>query len=428
MQHIVLRNLGPIHKCEMDVGRFTVLTGPQSNGKSTIAKAIFFFRTLGREVYEQIKAKPDEDEYRTSLENDLKKRLRSKFLRTFGSSWSMPKDMKMIYTYSRWVDVEVYLVEDHSANYRNFVDFKFGDKIVEFLQSYKDYETLLRDEAALAKLKAEVQELFGDWEDTIYIPAGRSMITLLSDSLATLSSNEDFRKIDFCTQSYMKKILQLRSEIKDGFSAMLQDKLHMSQTKIDKESLARLMQLMDGVIKGRYSYTSGEERIVMENHRYVKVSFASSGQQEAVWLFNIFYYYVLERKPMFVLVEEPESHLYPDSQKYMAEALGVFVNAGNSMLVTTHSPYILGELNNMLYAGQIKGADERVREVLNPLEHLPAEWTRAFYVHNGGMEEGLKDGLIQNELIDAASDVINQENDRLMQIEWDLQGDEDCGA
>ena len=123
-----MKNIGPIHTCEMDVGRFTVLIGPQLNGKSTIAKAVFFFRTLGREVYEQIKTKPDEDECRTSLENDLKKHMRSNFLRTFGSSWSMPKDMKMTYTYSRWVDVEIYLVEDHSSNYRNFVDFKFGDK------------------------------------------------------------------------------------------------------------------------------------------------------------------------------------------------------------------------------------------------------------------------------------------------------------
>lgn len=51
-------------------------------------------------------------------------------------------------------------------------------------------------------------------------------------------------------------------------------------------------------------------------------------------------------------MEEPESHLFPDAQKDMAEALGLFANKNNQLMVTTHSPYILGAFNNLLYSGK----------------------------------------------------------------------------
>lgn len=41
MAKILIDNLGPIKHCEMDIREFTVFTGAQASGKSTIAKAVF---------------------------------------------------------------------------------------------------------------------------------------------------------------------------------------------------------------------------------------------------------------------------------------------------------------------------------------------------------------------------------------------------
>lgn len=68
---------------------------------------------------------------------------------------------------------------------------------------------------------------------------------------------------------------------------------------------------------------------------------------------NLLFFYLLEDKPSCIILEEPEAHLYPDSQKYMAEALGDFVNVGNQIVVMTQSPYILGELNSLEYISEI---------------------------------------------------------------------------
>ena len=47
---IEIYHLGPISSCKLEISDFTVLTGPQANGKSTVAKAIYYFRTVKQDI------------------------------------------------------------------------------------------------------------------------------------------------------------------------------------------------------------------------------------------------------------------------------------------------------------------------------------------------------------------------------------------
>ncbi len=49
-----IHNLGPIEDCDLPMNRMMVLNGPQAAGKSTIAKAIFYFRTVKDEIAEYL--------------------------------------------------------------------------------------------------------------------------------------------------------------------------------------------------------------------------------------------------------------------------------------------------------------------------------------------------------------------------------------
>lgn len=428
MARITLHKFGPIHDCEMDVQRFTVLTGPQASGKSTIAKAIFFFRTIAQDVMDQLQTRNRADAYRTSLENDLKKRLRNKFLQMFGSSWAMPEEMKLCYEYAKWVTIEIYLVPDRNTPYRKFIEFQFGENIVDFLKKYDDYAERTWDEESWETARREIKALFSDGYETIYVPAGRSLITLLTDQLVTLLSSDERRSLDFCMQAYVRRIIALRSQIREGFSHLLNEILHTTQIKVDREALQYMERLMEEVLHVRYAYDRGEEQLFFDRHRYVKINFASSGQQEAIWVFNILYFYLLQNQKVFLIVEEPEAHLYPDSQKRIAEAIGLFAGAGdNKAFVTTHSPYILGQFNNMLYAGELqeKAKDTNTRKlhkILNPLSYIKMAETYAAYVRDGRVKPAVNEGLIRNELIDGASIEINEEMDRLLEWGWTLEG------
>ena len=108
MQYITLHHFGPISECErLPLTDFMVLTGPQAQGKSTIAKAIFFFQTIVQDVFAQMTQKLSDDDVVAPLEQGVQKRLQSKFLRTFGSDRGMPLDMKMMYHYTEHVSIEM---------------------------------------------------------------------------------------------------------------------------------------------------------------------------------------------------------------------------------------------------------------------------------------------------------------------------------
>ena len=42
MQKILIHKLGPVEHCELEISDFTVFTGPQASGKSTMLKVCFF--------------------------------------------------------------------------------------------------------------------------------------------------------------------------------------------------------------------------------------------------------------------------------------------------------------------------------------------------------------------------------------------------
>ncbi|XXT16390.1 ATP-binding protein [Sorangium sp. So ce429] len=51
----------------------------------------------------------------------------------------------------------------------------------------------------------------------------------------------------------------------------------------------------------------------------------------------------------FLIIDEPEMGLHPESQARLLEALAILVNLGVRVLVTTHSPYIMAHLNNLVH-------------------------------------------------------------------------------
>lgn len=420
-QKLRIRNLGPIKKCDIQIEDFTILTGPQASGKSTMARAICFFRTLKNDIFEQITHRPSEDEYENNLNRAVEKRLRSKFLQFFGTTWSMAEDMCMEYSYAPHVKIRAYLEPDRYQAYRNFIRFELDDKIYEFLRKYEGRDYIWDQGEARQKLRQEINELFQDKYETVYIPAGRSLVTVLTDRLASVMDADD-RKLDYCMRSYIRLTLNKRAEFKEGTTGLLNEKLHTTQAKVDRKKLELLQNIMDKVLQGRYSYQMGEERLNLKDYRYVKINYASSGQQEVVWVFNLLYYYLLERAPIFLIIEEPEAHLYPDAQKAITEALGLFGHERNQVMITTHSPYILGELNNLLFANTIPGVF-RDRLPMSELELLPANAIRVGHVKDGQVADGISEGLIQNELIDGASDDINEEMQILMELSWLTEGE-----
>lgn len=54
------------------------------------------------------------------------------------------------------------------------------------------------------------------------------------------------------------------------------------------------------------------------------------------------------RENDLLIIDEPEMNLHPESQAKLLEVLGMLVNAGVNVLLTTHSPYFMSHLNNLV--------------------------------------------------------------------------------
>lgn len=429
MHKIELNKLGPIEHCKIQCKRSMVLTGFQASGKSTFVKAVYFFRTIKDDVLSLMK---DQAFYNANIGTEkiddikrtLENRLREKFLRVFGSSWGMDIEMYMKYEFTRGRTIEISLKEEILYPTPNYIWIDISGDIAKFLRQKNN--SLKANALGITErdedlAKKELQEFFDDPYEIVYIPAGRSLITLLSSQLSIIYSQMDKvqrRSLDYCTQDYLERILRLKPEFSNGLDGLIEKSSYSAHKQKD---IKLALDLINKILRGQYQYSDGEERLLIAENQYIKINFASSGQQEAVWILNLlFYYYLQEQKTLFI-VEEPESHLFPESQKYMSEFIAFMYHSGYPVLITTHSPYVLGTLNNLLYAGSFTNEQSAAAaEILPESLWLNDGDFDAWFVEKGNMVNCMDSELhlIQNERIDGISKIINRDYDMLFNLQF----------
>lgn len=430
MHKLVIHKLGPIQHCELTCSQFMTFTGFQASGKSTIAKAIYYFRTIKNDIYSILENvalgqySDLEQQKNITKKKYLTDFLREKFLRVFGSSWGMDNDMTIEYYYSQDCFVKVSLKEETLYPTPNYVWIDLCPSIISFLQNNSlKVDALGISPSEKKRVQDNLAQLFNDNFETVYIPAGRSMITLLSQQMSyiyTTMKDAQKRAIDYCTQDYIERILSLKSEFSDGLNGLAA--YVGAKNNISRSTTQLAMDLVQKVLRGSYRFADNEERIVLDNNKYVKINFASSGQQESVWILNLLFYYLVHGTPVNFIIEEPESHLFPESQKYITEFITLLFNLKHSVLITTHSPYVLGTLNNLLYAGQLpQNLKEAASAIISPEFWINGNHFSAWFVKNGGIENCIDEELhlIQNEKLDEISKVINKDFDEMFDLETD---------
>lgn len=420
MARISIHNFGPIRDCNIEVEKITVLTGEQATGKSTVAKCVFFCRTIKDDIYDVI-LKRNLLGNNNTLFNDVIRVLRNKFLQIFGTSMAMDRALKLIYFYGTktFVQVSLKLQEGYDYISPNYVWIDFSDDILNYLRS--PHESHVDKD----KLKQEINDLFHDEYETIFIPAGRGLITLLTSQLNylfTTMDDEQKRSIDFCTQKYIERILKIRASFDNGIEGLISQRKNMPMANLDHITIHKMLELVNEVLKGRYIFKDSEERLYIDKEKYIKINFTSSGQQETVWIFNILLHLLINSVKSFIILEEPEAHLYPEAQKHMVEILSLLGNRACGLLVTTHSPYILGALNNHLYAAELSERTNRHKQVNDVVEKIfQINVLNAYFLEKGELRSCMEEGeskLIINEVIDGASTEINEVYDKLFNIEF----------
>lgn len=129
-------------------------------------------------------------------------------------------------------------------------------------------------------------------------------------------------------------------------------------------------------------------------------------------------------------IEEPEQHLYPTSQaRLLRDIISQFTFAMNKtgypgyVVMTSHSPYILTQLNVLLKARKAFLKDKKETLKYIPQECiLPLKYYSSYFVTQDGRMENMMDNetkLIKGEYLDAVSEITETELNQLNNIIYD---------
>ena len=109
MGRLKIDKLGAVEKFELDIKHVNVLIGEQATGKSTICKAIYFFRLVKNEIIEYLFRIStagyalDQEHFPKALNATVK----DIFVQLFGYSWNLPDDLHAEYFFTDEISISV---------------------------------------------------------------------------------------------------------------------------------------------------------------------------------------------------------------------------------------------------------------------------------------------------------------------------------
>ena len=465
MQKIIIKNFGPVKDAEIEIKKVLILIGEQASGKSTIAKLIYFFKTLKEDVFVTILESSKLNDF--DIKNDLAMLIKQKFIIFWGL---------------RQIDYEIvfyYSVEDNkyikiSANENNHLDIQLSKDFLdsELIVSFNRDKSAFQENQKLSTTFPPIKrnkdidsfEIFNldskliprqridtflnkifknEQEEFLFIIAGRNVTVNYSDLFEKYlfadiqnrlyRSNKDsfdMKGDDPLVFDFIKRVSSIKSiSRKFGFfSEFIENYVEKDQ---DKEQFKKVVVRSDKMLKGKYRIDNDGEKIILNNNEIIYLQNASSGQQEVIRIIQDIFMTFIEKTKVLRIIEEPEAHLFPVAQQQLVELLALMVNyqPENQLIITTHSPYILSVFSNLLFASRVveknPAAEAEVQEIIDKDCWLNPQEFSAYSLGNHSFSEEMqycesifddKMGNIKQNYLDTVSEILGAEFSQLYSI------------
>ncbi|MEG3931095.1 MULTISPECIES: AAA family ATPase [unclassified Microcoleus] len=129
--------------------------------------------------------------------------------------------------------------------------------------------------------------------------------------------------------------------------------------------------------------------------------------------------YLVEPNELLI-IDEPEMNLHPAAQVEIAEFLAMLVNAGLHVLITTHSPYIVDHLANLMQAAKHEDPDS-IKEMfyLERTDAFISQEKVSVYLFEDGTAKNIisEEGTINWETFGQVSDDVSRIYANLLKIQ-----------
>ncbi|MDR1202904.1 MAG: ATP-binding protein [Tannerellaceae bacterium] len=376
-----IRNFFSIKEFDWDIKGFNVITGGMGSGKSLSLKLLYFFeRSSDVSILSSSFGKD-------SLTTDkIYKHINNKFVSIFHSFHPEKDFMETMVDYKYICGDHVFDLSMKWNKDTNKLDWNseyINDNIEKWQTFFKMPNAPDMMEFGQAKIYNSISD---DFKDTfpiaaMFIPAARAITAITNNEFSVDPLLNRFIRL---FKSYA--IRRMKNDVKhDLVDTML---------KIETITIPDNKIIEDGDI-----------RITTHNGREISPVELSSGQQELLYFLRLIKYLPDTSfhygKSISVHIEEPSAHLFPQEQKdtieYIAGMYGSIKRKDAKIcrfFITTHSPYILNVINNMLKKGDIitryKDYEDEVNKKIS-IPPLYVDDVSASFINADGTVEDMKD-------------------------------------
>jgi predicted ATPase len=273
----------------------------------------------------------------------------------------------------------------------------------------------------------------GFYQETRAFPTERTThIPQISSSIApfieALTKNKSLK-----VSARAKRKVSIESQISgplDNFLETMFNSIFRSLSKKDNELQKKPLYVKYGILAQilQQKILGGNLDVVSEDNLKVSRELIFTPKQDVALEMNIVSSMVKELAPLvlylrysarpdeWLIMDEPEMNLHPEAQVRLTELLAMLVNAEISLLFTTHSPYMVDHLVNLMKAYE-HDDKESIKGMfyLQQTDAFISKEDVAVYLFEQGTAKNIlgEDGIIQ-------WGTFSRVSDRITQIYFDL--------
>ena len=369
MSRLIINNIGPLKYVDIELKTVNVFIGRQSSGKSTLAKIISFCSWLEK----------NNDRVRKSL---------------------LDGAYKMLISYSRLSDA--YFTHESSIFYE-------GENIV-YAYNFSTPLPVSKGTEISWEPVIDTKEVFGTFivrtinPKVAYIPAERNFVSAVNN--LSDYSEEDDNLQDFVNTWYKAKkkytksnalnlmglhakFFYQESDMTDNILLDSGEELPLTSASSGLQSVIPLLVLInwlsDGIYEEEKPFSPIEQEKIVELLKALPDGLKDDKVKRLLERMTGFIKGYVYSHTQFI-VEEPEQNLFPETQCELLNYLLAAINhgKGHRMVLTTHSPYVLNQLNLLFKAFD--------KNVLISNASLNCDDTNVFAIEDGE----LRDLKVQN--------------------------------
>jgi len=349
-----LKNIGAIKQAKIELGELTVICGKNNTGKTYITYSIYGF------LYEKY-----------SLFMAVE------YLKSFVNQQNITVDLKILEQNLDHINrqlSELYtkqLKEIFNVNAEEFSDAEFNidldsinhpDSFEYHIQSSGTKMTVIKEENQLKITTDNINELSKSLFNRVLfeyyfkkslpspfiISAERTGIQLFQKELdknknELIKTLTKTRNIDLLEENLARFALPIEENINFARDS---DNVIKSNSFL-KQEYPELMTYIEDMLGVRYEMSEGRKVVIDKTTHRVLPHYMSSTSVRALFDLHLWLKHQA-KKGDILFIDEPELNLHPENQIKIARLLVKLINAGIKVFVTTHSDYIIKELNNLL--------------------------------------------------------------------------------